>query len=170
MSEATNVREALPVDREALEDCVAELQAFERTIYANRVEPAALRGTYLDSLLAQCQESNGRIFVAEQAGRVVGFACILCRVVSEEIIVKDREYAYLTDLVVCEPHRRTGLGAELMHTAEAFAVSQGATRIVVGVLANNAAAHAFYRKLGYTDSEIVLEKVIDDATEWKNSI
>ncbi len=105
---------------------MAELQAYERTFEHNRVEPEAIRGIYIDYLLAECQKSDGTILVAEANGQVVAFVCVLCRVVSEEIVEKDRQHAYITDLVVLEPHRNTGIGSELIQAAESRA--QGAER------------------------------------------
>ena len=140
---------------------MAALQAFECTIEANRVEPGAIRGQYIDYLLAECEKSDGCLLVAEQQGRVVGFVCVLCGVVSQEIVEKDRNYAYVTDLVVLEPYRRAGIGADLMRAAESRAQARG-QRIRVGVLAANSGAHRLYRSLGYSDREIVLEKRIGE--------
>ena len=137
---------------------MAELQAFERSIESNRVEPEAIRGKYVDHLFAECAKSGGCILVAEQSGQVVGFVCVLCRVESREIVEKEREYAYITDLVVLDRHRKAGIGTELMRAAESRAFSRGATRIRIGVLAANAGAHRLYHKLGYSDREVVLEK------------
>lgn len=155
------IREAQDADRPALEECMAELQAFELSIELNRVPPEAIRGRYLDELFANCAKSDGAIFIAELNGRVIGFVCIFCRVDSEEMIELHREHAYVSDLVVLAPFRRLGVGAQLMHAAESRARSQGAQRILVGVLAANSAALQLYHALGYADREIVLEKPLD---------
>ena len=144
---------------------MAELQSIERSIETNRVEVGAIRGKYIDGLITTCGKTGGDILVAEGDSRVVGFVCVLSRVESEDIIEQDREYAYVTDLIVLEPHRRSGIGAELMRAAEHFARSHGARRIRVGVLAANFGAHALYRKLGYSDREVVLEKGIGISNE-----
>jgi ribosomal protein S18 acetylase RimI-like enzyme len=164
MSETVTIRDATPADRPALEDCMAALQAFERSIESNRVEPETIRGKYIDHLLADCGKSDGSLLVAELEGQVVGFVCVLCRMDSQEIIEKDRAHAYISDLIVLEAHRGAGIGAALMRAAEARARSRGATRIRVGVLAANSAARLLYCKLGYSDHEIVLEKQIGERT------
>jgi ribosomal protein S18 acetylase RimI-like enzyme len=158
MGSSVTIREAAANDRPALEACMAELQAFECTIERNRVEPEAIRGVYIDYLLSECQKSDGTILVAEANGQVVGFVCVLCRVDSEEIVEQDRQHAYITDLVVVEPHRKTGIGSQLIQAAESRAQARGATRIEIGVLTANSAAHRLYQKLGYCDREVVLEK------------
>ena len=153
-----NIRKAESSDRTALEVCFGELQSFERSIERNRAEPQSIRGRYIGDLLAECAKTSGAIFVAEVDCRVVGFVCVLPRVPSNNIIELESEYAYVTDLVVLEPFRRAGLGIQLMQAAEMHAVESGATRIRVGVLAENPGAHRLYRKLGYSDSEVILEK------------
>ena len=158
MTKVVTIREADDKDRSALEACFGELQDFERSIERNRAEPQSIRGPYIEGLLADCARTSGAVFVAEVNDRVVGFVCVLSRVPSDDIIELEGDYAYVTDLVVLEPFRRSGLGVQLMHVAEAHAVKSGATRIRVGVLAANLGAHRLYRKLGYSDSEIVLEK------------
>jgi ribosomal protein S18 acetylase RimI-like enzyme len=160
MGETVTIREAAANDRPALEACMAELQAFECAIEPNRVEPEAIRGVYIDFLLAQCAKSDGTILVAEQSGRVVGFVCVLCRLDSEELVEKDRLHAYITDLVVLPPDRSQGIGSQLLSAAERCAQARGATRIEIGVLTANSGAHDLYRKLGYHDREVILQKAL----------
>ncbi|HEX4072241.1 MAG TPA: GNAT family N-acetyltransferase [Planctomycetaceae bacterium] len=163
MGSSVTIREAAANDRPALEACMAELQAFECTIERNRVAPETIRGVYIDYLLSECQKSDGTILVAEANGQVVGFVCVLCRVDSEEIVEIDRLHAYITDLVVLEPHRNAGIGSQLIQAAESQAQARGATRIEIGVLTANSAAHRLYQKLGYCDREVVLEKRLESA-------
>ena len=87
---------------------------------------------------------------AGAGGRTAGFVRVLARVESEEV----------TDLVVLEPHRRSGVGMRLMEAAEAHARASEAKRIRVSVLAANGAAHELYRRLGYREYQMVLEKVM----------
>src|SRR5688572_26071405 len=146
MPKVVTIRKAESKDRSALEVCFGELQSFERSIERNRVEPESISGRYIDGLLAQCTKTSGAIFVAEVDSRVVGFVCVLSRVPSDDIVELESEYAYVTDLVVSESFRQSGLGIQLMHAAEAHAAEAGATRIRVGVLAANLDAHRLYRK------------------------
>jgi ribosomal protein S18 acetylase RimI-like enzyme len=152
------IRQANSSDRAALETCFCELQAFEQTLVDNLAEPAAICAQYLDELEAKCAKYAGVCLVAETAGDVVGFVCVLARALSDEIEQLDREYAFVTDLVVLEPFRRLGIGSLLLDAAEAYAAGQGATRLRIGVLAANFSAHRLYHKLGYVDKEIILEK------------
>ena len=165
MTDAITIRQADERDRASLEACFDELQSFEQSIESNRAEASLIRDAYLRGLFDDCAESSGAIFVAEVSNRVVGFVCVLSRVDSKDIIETDRDHAYVTDLVVLEPYRKAGIASELMRVAEAHACSAGARRLRVGVLAANNGAHNLYRKLGYRDQEIVLEKTLGPTQE-----
>jgi len=153
-------RNAQPGDRRGLAECFCELQEFERTLEPNRADARKICREYIRGLFDDCAQHNGVVFVAESEGRIIGFVCVLGRMRSEEIIEADRDYAYVTDLIVRAECRRTGIGAQLMAAAEAHAVKCGARRLKVGVLAANMRAHRVYRRLGFRDNEVVLEKRI----------
>jgi ribosomal protein S18 acetylase RimI-like enzyme len=155
------IRKATVQDRAELESCFAELQRFERGMEPNRAEPEAIACQYVDELLADCATHRGAVFVAEALDRIIGFACVLAETRSSDLLEQHRDHAYVTDLYVREGHRGEGTGAELMRAAEAHALANGAARIRVGVLAVNDIAHRLYRKLGYRDYEVILEKVLN---------
>jgi ribosomal protein S18 acetylase RimI-like enzyme len=160
-----SIRKAVASDRSELQDCFAELQAFERLLEPNRAAPETIADAYIDGLLADCADTGGAIFVAETDEGIVGFVCVLSRKISKDIIYQEREHAYVTDLVVSKDYRNRGVGKQLMHAAEAHASASGATRIRVGVLNANVVAHGLYRQLGYIDNEIVLEKRLGATVE-----
>ena len=60
-----------------------------------------------------------------------------------------RRRAHVEALVVDERHRRAGIGTALMNAATDWARARGAVEIVLTVWAGNAAAEAFYGRLGY---------------------
>jgi GNAT superfamily N-acetyltransferase len=157
MSNVT-IRSADVRDRPGLEVCFRELQTFERTIEPNRAAPELITRQYVDDLFAWCAKFAGRILIAEVEGEIAGFVSVLARIPSEDLIEQDPEFAEVTDLIVRESHREQGIGGSLLNAAEAFAVGQGATRLRIGVLAANAAAHRLYERQGFKPSEIILEK------------
>ena len=154
------IRQATANDRAGLEDCFVELQEFERSLHPNRADPHAIAGPSIAELVDDCEKTDGAILVAEEEGRIVGFVCVLSRVRTDELIELEKEYAYLSDLIVRQSYRGRGIGEQLMRAAEAHARERGARAIRVGVLATNDVAWDLYRKLGYAEYEIVLEKPI----------
>lgn len=60
-----------------------------------------------------------------------------------------RRRAHVEALVVDRHHRRAGIGTALMSAASTWARDRGAAEVVLTVWAGNAAAEAFYKRLGY---------------------
>jgi ribosomal protein S18 acetylase RimI-like enzyme len=154
------IRKATENDRSAIVEGFNALQEYERSIEQNRAAPADIVEPYLSDLLTQCRDGKAEILVAEAGARVVGWVGVVSRHISDDILEQDREFAYITDLIVLEEYRDRGIGRQLMAAAEEYAAKQGAGRLRVGVLAPNAAAHRLYHALGFRDYEVILEKRI----------
>lgn len=154
------IRQSGPQDRADIEACFFELQAFERSIYSNRADPASMTAPYVDYLFGECASHDGAIFVAESEGDVVGFICVICKMPAGNLYELAQEFAYISDLVVRESQRGQGIGSQLMKRAEEYAIAHGATRLRIGVLAANEGAHALYRRLGFGEYGILLEKML----------
>lgn len=96
--------------------------------------------------------------VAEEDGVLAGFVCVqmkksLCyHAVSPEI----------TEVFVCEEHRRKGLASKMIAFAEAYCMEQnGVRRFELQTGEENFAAQALYRSLGYyEENEILMEKAM----------
>ena len=73
---AIEIRDYAPEDKAALIGLVRELQVAEGEVYDRMKPPEAIGAWYLDGLLEACRRQAGQILVAEQAGRVLGYAVI----------------------------------------------------------------------------------------------
>ncbi|MGA8049847.1 MAG: GNAT family N-acetyltransferase [Burkholderiales bacterium] len=89
--------------------------------------------------------SLGRIYVAREAGRVVGMCSLLHTVSTAE----GGKAAWLEDLVVRPECRGRGIGRMLLEHAIGEARDEGVLRITLLSDAGNDRAHALYRKLGF---------------------
>lgn len=155
-----HIREYRPEDAARVEQCYIELQDNERRLETLRAEGEAVVHQYLEYILARCVETHGAVFVAELDGLVVGFVCVWAHVVAEELINIEREFALITDLVVLSDDRGRGIGRALLERAEQFAVTQGAKRLRIGVLAKNVAARRLYERFGFADFEVNMLKTL----------
>ncbi len=63
-------------DQTQAEQCIIELQDFERALEPDRVEGQIIAQRYLQELLTTCQKKMGCHFVAETESQVVGLVCI----------------------------------------------------------------------------------------------
>jgi GNAT superfamily N-acetyltransferase len=147
-------------DGDQVTGCIVELQTYERAIDPRVLPGEAVAGWYLDHLLTLCREQEGAILVAEDGGRVVGFAAVQCKVPNEDTDEGDYEFALISDLGVNETHRGRGIGRALIAACEAFARDTGARWLRIGVLGENAVARGLYERCGFTDRQVVLEKTL----------
>jgi GNAT superfamily N-acetyltransferase len=150
MSEVeVRVRTALPADRDAVVDLIQALNAFEAAITDDRLVSRAAAAAYHKALLERIAKQNGRMVVADAAGRVVGALGLVVQ--DDHAFIRDevRRHAYVTDLVVAEGWRGQGIGRLLLAEAERLARAQGLKRLVIGVLAGNGGAERLYEDVGF---------------------
>ncbi|SCG48212.1 GNAT family N-acetyltransferase [Micromonospora inositola] len=87
-----------------------------------------------------------RLLVAENTtGQVVGYAWVGL----EEPRTKTTDSAWLYDISVEEPYRRSGYGRAILAAVEAVAREAGATRLGLNVFGHNAPAISLYQTCGY---------------------
>ncbi len=154
----TLIREYKPEDAAQVERCFIELQEYERSVEPMRAEGKAVAEKYLEYMYKQAAETSGRVFVAEIEGEVVGFVSLWAHVAQNELINSPGTFAYVSDLVVMPEFRGRKLGYKLLQTAEEYAVEQGATSLVIGVLARNRVARQLYERYGFEESQVNLSK------------
>ena len=158
MLSAALIREYRPQDVQQVEDCIAELQDFCKQLDPLSANGRTVARKYLQHLLAQCEETHGRIFVAEHDGRVVGMVCVFGRVSSMAVDEEAYDFAYVSDLVILAAERKRGLGRALLSRAEKFACSQGARFLRIGVHAPNKVARDLYITDGFVERIVILHK------------
>lgn len=143
------IREYRKDDAAALRACVVELQEFERTLDARLPSGEEMATAYCENIQARCREADGRIFVAECAGTVVGFVAVLAHEPFTEPDDPPGTRAVIADLVVLSAWRNGGMGRKLLDHAEAYVRSRGARELRIEVLSRNDAARALYHVEGY---------------------
>ena len=92
--------------------------------------------------------------LAEIDGQVVGFASL--RLVN--YLGEDAPYAEVSELFVMERYRHRGIARTLMSELEARARASGASSLAVLTDADNDAAMALYRAMGFQEFSIALQK------------
>ena len=152
------IRAYQPEDQQQVEQCIVELQDFERALEPDRVEGRTIARRYLQELLTTCEQKRGSLFVAEADGAVIGFVCAWLEQEPESYLTSLADYAYISDLAVLPAYRQQGYGLALLQRTEVFALEQGATALRINALAKNDAARAAYRKAGFRNYEISLLK------------
>lgn len=94
------------------------------------------------------------LLVARAGSRPVGM-------VSAQLVISTAEgapSAWIEDVVVHRGHRGSGLGRRLLEAVLAWAKAQGATRAQLLADRDNAPALDFYRRLGWSDTQLVARR------------
>ena len=115
----------------ASDDVMREL-ASERLLRAKLTDPAL------------------RIFIAEEAGRTVGFASM------KKV---DSAVMELSGIVVLQSLVGRGVGTELFRMAREFAAADGYRKVTVKTEVFNGKAIAFYKRLGFVETTEIEEDV-----------
>lgn len=155
------MREArLPEERAALEAFVVALNRFEHVFEPNRRLDEAVGPDYLAVLIKHVKENEGRIFVAEQKGVLVGW--LVSIIETRDVFVREdeRKLGYVAELFVEAAARRGGVGRALIEKAEADFRARGLRKMGITVLPGNAGARAAYAAWGFEPSAISLCKDI----------
>ena len=102
----------------------------------------------LDAILHD--RSRGRIFVAREAGKVVGMASLLYTISTAE----GGKAALFEDFIVQPEYRRQGIGTRLLEYVIQQARAEGVLRITLLTDLQNENAQDLYRKLGFVNSSM----------------
>jgi ribosomal protein S18 acetylase RimI-like enzyme len=97
------------------------------------------------------------VFLAVVEGEAAGFASLrLVPYLSDDV-----PRAELTELYVEPVYRRRGIGRALVQQAEVLAIERGATELILLTGLNNQDAQAFYRRLGYREAALAMDRALD---------
>lgn len=142
---------------------VRELQDHEAKLFDRMRLAAGMDEAYVSHLLKECGEKDGALLVAERQGALVGYATVLARVANQDAPDEvPYSYALVGDLAVTAPMRGRGVGRRLLEECELKARAAGARWLRVNALAANDRALNLYRRFGFDDLLIELEKPLAD--------
>ncbi len=153
------IRPMAEQDRETVVALLGELNAFEFTLSDDRtLDPADWRAL-LHKHEADLAANGGHLLVAEDAGAVIGY----CAVIFEHdeplyVRAEHRPHGCVTDLVVRQAARGSGVGRALLRRAEQLCREAGLAAMAIGALAENRTAIGLYRSEGFQVQAIELLK------------
>jgi ribosomal protein S18 acetylase RimI-like enzyme len=157
MADQVLTRDYAPEDQAAVTAMMARLQEHERQISADRRPGNEMAAGHLRYLLDECSRKQGRVFVAERGGSVVGFIVVLMEQFDEadlHLYPCYKSFADITDLYVEEHHRGRGIAGALLSAAEEHARAIGIERIKLSALSGNEEARAVYLRRGYREYDV----------------
>jgi len=114
--------------------------------------------------LEEVRENNGKVYLAISDNKVLGLIMGIERKYSEEdyLDYKCPKAGEITELVVTQKERSSGVGKALMNKMEEYLKSIGCEYVFVDVFAYNDNAINFYTKDGYhTRMKAMIKKVVN---------
>lgn len=145
MSDArVRIRTAEPADLDSLVSLLAALFAIELDFVFDA--PRQRRG-----LALMLEDEGGCVLVAEINGRVVG----MCSGQQTVSTAEGGAALLVEDVVVHEQWRSQGIGRLLMEGLGEWAKTKNISRLQLLADRNNASALAFYRNLGWHNTELI---------------
>ena len=135
-------------DLEALAELLFELFTLESDFMPQREKQLAALRSILE------HPDRGRVFVARDENVVVGMA-------NAQIGISTAEggpVLILEDVILAAGHRGNGHGRQLVEHVLRWAASEGMSRVTLLADRDNAAALAFYQRLGFEESAMVVRR------------
>ncbi len=116
---------------------------------------------YTDAELSEILADDERpVFVAEEGGKVLGYAFCIFQQHKDNNILTDIKTLYIDDLCVDENTRGAGVGKSLYEYVLDFAREKGCYNVTLNVWSCNEGAMKFYRKMGLLPQKIGMEKIL----------
>jgi GNAT superfamily N-acetyltransferase len=140
---------AASTDIEAMADLLYELFTLESDFQPQREKQLAALHWILD------HPAHGRLFVLRDAGRVVGMANALISISTAE----GGPVLILEDVILAANHRGGGHGRQLVEHVLGWAAAEGMSRVTLLADRHNTASLAFYARLGFEESAMVVRRL-----------
>lgn len=123
--------------------------------------PGALKydGQALEALL---RDQNRPVFIAEEAGQVLGYCFCVIKDYRGSGVQTDRVEVYIDDLCVEETCRGQGVATALYRHTAAWAKDFGCSHISLNVWCGNDGAMAFYEAMGLRPRHIMMEQSLEE--------
>lgn len=113
-----------------------------------------------DELIQMFQDDKAPIFVAEEDGKVYGYAFTVFKERVHSNNMHDIQTLFIDDLCVDQNAKGKHIGRQLLEYVENYAKDHGCYNITLNVWEGNDAAIGFYRHEGMKVQETVMEKIL----------
>lgn len=141
-----NVRKAVLADKSKVAELYKNLFTESAKMQPLFYKEAEIEDDFLTKVI---KDDSAALFVAEEAGCIVGFVLALEEATQPFGCVRRLKYAYLLDIIVKEEYRGKGITAGLVECVKIWAKEKGLHHISLTVLEENERAIASYEKEGF---------------------
>jgi ribosomal protein S18 acetylase RimI-like enzyme len=158
------IREYCSSDRRAFVRLMEELQEYLVSLdNMKRMRRMPEYGeSYTERTLQNVAKSNGVIYVAETKRQIVGLVVGIVHEQTKEELLEHVPFkrGVVLELVVKDAYQKKGIGTILMKKMEDYFKQKGCSVAGVDVFFPNKIAYRLYVKLGYSDRDIWMTKML----------
>jgi len=97
------------------------------------------------------------LLLAEKDGQVLGMVTFTIK----HYLHREKPVLYIDSMVVKEAYRSQGIGRKMMEEVEVIAKERGCNSIELTSNKKRMRAHRFYRKLGFVETSLKFEKILE---------
>jgi GNAT superfamily N-acetyltransferase len=156
-----NIRDIrLPHDKPDGLSFIMGSQRFEHAVEPNRRLDPAVAEEHFAVLTERVATERGRIFVADDDGRAIGWGVFIVAQHPVFVVADERTFGYIDELYVVEDARGRGVGQALIAACEDEARRLGLKQILLGVLDGNTRAREIYARAGFAPYALELRKYL----------
>ena len=116
---------------------------------------------YNETQVLEMLDSPNPIFVAAEAGAVLGYGFCQLKEYKNDSVIADHKELYIDDLCVDESSRGKGVGKAIYRHICRYAKTLGCYNVTLNVWSCNQSAMKFYEKMGLMPQKIGMELVLN---------
>ncbi len=150
----------LPQDEDAALSFILGLQEYEYAFEPDRRLDGTVAAEHFAVLTKQLAERGGRVFMAEDEGKTIGWAVLIVEEKPLFVTEEERAHGYIAELFVVEGARGLGVGSALIAACEEEARRRGLKQIMIGVLTKNRRTAELYARAGFAPYSSELRKYL----------
>jgi ribosomal protein S18 acetylase RimI-like enzyme len=147
-----SIEKATEADLPMLEPLIQELR------HTMENPPDTDAGLAVDNCRILLGDPDHHVLVAKLAGSVVGFVNFATR----RTIMHARASGLIDELIVAEKYRGQGIGKRLVGAVVARCRQLGCDEVEVSTEKTNTQAREFYKRCGFEEDSVLLEKHFED--------
>lgn len=142
------IRNAEQSDRISLNELFSEELEYHKKLMPDRfnVPETLIDESWLDSVI---KSENEYLGVLEIDHKIVGAILYKIKTTPNDIILNERRYGYIQEMIVTESERRKGFGKKLMDHAIEDLIGLGIKEIELNIWEDNESGMKFYKNLGF---------------------
>jgi ribosomal protein S18 acetylase RimI-like enzyme len=142
------IREVKLTDRDLLNDLFLQELEYHKKLLPDifNVPDTLINDSWLDSVI---KSQNEFLVVTEKEGNIVGAIYYKIRTNPDDIILKERRFGYIQEMIVSETERRQGIGRGLMDRAIEDLKNRGIGEIELNIWEDNEPGMKFYENYGF---------------------